>query len=92
MKKTHVMHTWTFGSDIQYVWMPGTETEGFEELVLSERRGFVVKDIAVGFMCEEPVFSQAKGTSVRSTVIAAQGEGTPVVYGKIELKKARKSA
>jgi hypothetical protein len=92
MKKTRMMHTWTFGSDTQYVWMEGSTVEGFAELVKTEWRGYVVTNIATGFMREEPVFSQGKRTSVQSTVIAAKGEGLPVVYGEVEVKKSRKRA
>lgn len=87
MRQTRVMHTWKFGDTTQFVWTPGTDSKGFEKLVEKERHDFVAKDVRVGFMRIENVFSPSLGRYVPSTVIADHGEGDPVVYAKLELKR-----
>lgn len=86
-KQTRVMHTWKFGDTTQYVWTPGSETKGFDQLVKREHNGFKAIDVAVGFMRVENIYSVSLGRYVPSTVIAADGEGDPVVYGKRVLNK-----
>jgi hypothetical protein len=81
------MHTWIFGDSTQFVWMPGTDEKAFGKIVKEEHRGFRADDIKIGFMRIENVFSHALGRHVPSTVIAQDGEGEPVVYGKRVLDK-----
>lgn len=81
-RQTRVMHTWKFGDSTQFVWTPGSDTRGFHQLVGREHRGFKATDVAVGYMRVENVFSVLLGRYVPSTVIAPDGEGDQVVYGK----------
>lgn len=80
--KTRAMHTWKFGDTAQYVWTPGSDAGGFPQLVRREHNGFKVIDVAVGYMRVENLYSVALGRYVPSVIIAEDGEGDQVVYGK----------
>lgn len=80
--KTRAMHTWKFGDTTQYVWTPGSDTGGFPQLVRREHNGFKAIDVAVGYMRVENLYSVALGRYVPSVIIAEDGEGDQVVYGK----------
>lgn len=88
MRKTRVMHTWRFDMSNQFVWTPGSDTEGFAALVKQEHPGFEATEIKLGFMRIEKVFSRLLNRYVPSTVIADDGEGEPVVYGVYDLDQA----
>lgn len=81
-RQTRVMHTWKFGDSTQFVWTPGSDPRGFQQLVRREHNGFTAIDVAVGYMRVENLYSVALGRYVPSTIIAEDGEGDQVVYGK----------
>jgi hypothetical protein len=82
------LHTWEFTDSTRFAWREGTDCDQFAGDFGNEYPYFAAQDVKRGFMREEPVFSPYRKTYVNSTVINAQGPGTPVVYARMEIRAA----
>lgn len=91
MSKINAMHTWSFQSSTQYAYREGDDCEQFAADFAAQYPSMTAYDIKVGYLRQENIYSPYTRRYVRSTVIGDEGEGTKVVYARMELVR-RKAA